>query len=808
MIKTQVLIAFRQLCKNRTSSFINIVGLALGLAAFFLILGYVAFEWSYNQMYEKGDRVFRLITTESGTEEYYATLPPGYAPFISSQFPFVEACSRTLTEIGDGVFVVKGVQGENIFRENKTVYTDPFFFSMFGIEPLEGNLDLSGPNTAVLTQSLAQKYFSTATAIGKSFSLSNQFGTQDYQVKGVVPDPPLNSDFQFNIYLSVETLATDKGRNGNDWADISSTDFAIAGILVELNDPAQEATFSAQVNKWISDNLQEEDEAVSLQAINKIHMGESLSDPLPTYGNRKLVTFLFVVAMLILSIAWFNYINLSTAQSLQRGKEVGIRKVVGATKNQLIVHYLLETLLLTTISAVLAVMIIPFIQPAFTLLIDTQLDYSIFFNSSFAWLGFMTILTGTLLAGAYVAFGLSSFMPTEVLQGRFLNSQKGIWVRKGLVITQFVISISLITCTLILTQQLHLLNSRDMGINTAQRLAIRGPNVLQENFSQHRQWFRDQMERLPYVNKYCSSGNLPGKGYNFYNSGLSRQGGTAEDMEKSYSVLFIDENYINTYEIPVKAGRTFTSLDAQKSWDADKIILNESAMKQLGFTSPEEAVGENLNWGDYGEWEVLAVLEDYHHNSLKYEIKPMIFLPGRNSGYFTLEVETSEFQTKIGELEEFYTQAFPGNPFQYEFLDETFARQYEAEQRLGSLFSKASLLAIFISALGLFGLVSFIARQRTKEIGIRKILGASVQNIVGLFSQDFLKLVGIAILIASPIAWFIANNWLKNFAYRVDIEWWVFLLAGLIAVIIAAGTVGVQSMKAAMANPVDSLRSE
>ncbi|MEM8900691.1 MAG: FtsX-like permease family protein, partial [Bacteroidota bacterium] len=292
------------------------------------------------------------------------------------------------------------------------------------------------------------------------------------------------------------------------------------------------------------------------------------------------------------------------------------------------------------------------------------------------------------------------------------------------------------------------------------------------------------------------------------NSGLSRKGGTSEDLEKSYSVLFIDENYIDTYEIPIKAGSTFTTQDAQKNWDADKIILNESARKQLGFSSPEEAVGENLSWGEYGEWEVLAILEDYHHNSLKYEIKPMIFLPGRNSGYFTLEVETSEFQAKMEELEALYMKAFPGNPFQYEFLDETFARQYEAEQRLGSLFTKASLLAIFISALGLFGLVSFIARQRTKEIGIRKILGASVQNIVGLFSQDFLKLVGIAILIASPIAWYIANNWLKNFAYRVDIEWWVFLLAGLIAVIIAAGTVGVQSMKAAMANPVDSLRSE
>ncbi|MEM8897673.1 MAG: ABC transporter permease, partial [Bacteroidota bacterium] len=515
MIKTQLLIAFRQLLKNRTSSCINVLGLALGLAAFFLILGYVAFEWSYNQMYEKGDRVFRLITTESGSEDYYATLPPGYGPYITSQFPFVEACSRILTEIGDGVFVVKGAKGENIFRERNTVYTDPSFFSMFDIEALEGDLDLSRPNTAVLTQSLAKKYFNTAAAVGKSFSLSNQFGTQDYLIKGVVPDPPLNTDFKFNIYLSVETLATDKGRNGNDWADISSMKIAISGILVELNNPALEATFSEQVNKWITDNLQEEEVAVSLQAIHNIHMGESLSDPLPTFGNRKLVTFLFVVAMLILAIAWFNYINLSTAQSLQRGKEVGIRKVVGATKNQLIVHYLLETLLLTSISAVLAFIIIPFVQPSFNLLIDTQLDYSEFFYSPFAWLGLITILAGTLLAGAYVAFGLSSFMPTEILQGRFLNSQKGIWVRKGLVITQFVISISLITCTLILTQQLHLLNSRDMGINTAQRLAIRGPNVIQDNFSQHRQWFRDQLGSLPYVNKYCSSGNLPGRGYNF-----------------------------------------------------------------------------------------------------------------------------------------------------------------------------------------------------------------------------------------------------------------------------------------------------
>ncbi|MEM9935977.1 MAG: FtsX-like permease family protein, partial [Bacteroidota bacterium] len=627
-------------------------------------------------------------------------------------------------------------------------------------------------------------------------------------VSGLIPDPPVNSDLPTNVYLSIETLASDEGRDGNGWADPNRFDNGFAGILVEFSEPLMAGTFHEEVNEWIQENRQGENITITLQAVKDIHMGTSLNDPLPTFGNRKLTTFLFIVAILILAIAWFNYINLSTAQSLQRAKEVGIRKVVGATRRQLVLHYLLETLLLTFLASIIAAIVIPFAQPAFNKLIDSQADYWVFLGSTFFWMGILTVLAGTLFAGAYVAFGLSAYMPTEILQGRFISSTKGVWVRKGLVISQFVISIALITYTLILSQQLSLLNDRDIGLATDQRVAIEGPDVTSEKFAQQRQWFRDQLEALPFVKKYSASGNLPGKGYTFSAVGFSRQDGQVEEAKNSYSMFFIDENFVDTYEIPLIDGRTFTTQEVLKSLDAEKMLLNESAMKKMGFNKPSEALGELVKWGEFERWEIIGVVKDYHHISLKYEISPMIFLPGRNSRYFTLEMGMDNFSDNMAQLEELYVEAFPGNPFQYEFLDETFARQYESEQRLGKLFTNASLLAIFISALGLFGLVSFIARQRTKEIGIRKILGASVQNIVTLFSQDFLKLVGIAILIASPIAWYIANNWLKNFAYRVDIEWWVFLLAGLIAVIIAAGTVGVQSMKAAMANPVDSLRSE
>ncbi|MEM7512449.1 MAG: ABC transporter permease [Bacteroidota bacterium] len=808
MIKTQLLIAFRQLLKNRTSALINIVGLALGLAAFVLILGFVAFEWSYNQMYEKGDRVYRLVAAETGTEDFYTGLPPGYGPFIEAQFPFVDHAARVLLGVGDGVFGVQDEFGEKFFREIYTAYVDPSFFSMMSIEAVQGDLNLSGPNTAIISKSIAEKYYGSTDVVGQRFSLSNQFGTQDYQVKGVISEPPSNSDIQTNIYLSLETLATDEGRDGNDWADPDGFDNGFAGILVEFSDPSMADAFHEKVNEWIVENRPGENVTITLQAIEDIHMGTSLNDPLPTFGNRKLATFLFIVAMLILAIAWFNYINLSTAQSLQRAKEVGIRKVVGATRNQLVLNYLLETLVLTVLASVIAIIIIPLVQPAFNQLIDGQTDYGVFFSSSFFWIGILTILAGTLFAGAYVAFGLSAYMPTEILQGRFISSTKGVWVRKGLVISQFVISISLITCTLILSQQLRLLNSRDMGLATDQRVAIKGPDVTSEKFAQQRQWFRDQLETIPFVKKYSASGNLPGKGYNFSAVGFAREDGQKDDEDKSYSMFFIDENFVDTYEINLLNGRTFTTQEVIKNWGSEKLLLNESALKQMGFNDPSEAIGELVKWGEFGRWEIVGVVQDYHHYSLKYQINPMIFLPGRNSGYFTLEMGMDNFSDNISQLEELYTEAFPGNPFQYEFLDETFARQYESEQRLGKLFTNASLLAIFISALGLFGLVSFIARQRTKEIGIRKILGASVQNIVTLFSQDFLKLVAIAIIIASPIAWYIANNWLENFAYRVDIEWWVFLLAGFIAVIIAAGTVGVQSMKAAMADPVDSLRNE
>ncbi|MEM6766396.1 MAG: ABC transporter permease, partial [Bacteroidota bacterium] len=765
MIKTQLLIAFRQLLKNRTSALINIVGLALGLAAFVLILGYVAFEWSYNQMYDKGDSVFRMVAAETGTEDYYTGLPPGYGPFITSQFPFVENAARVILGVGDGVLGVQDEFGEKFFREINTAYIDPSFFSMMSIAATQGDLNLSGPNTSVISTSIAEKYYGSTDVVGKRFSLSNQFSTQDYLVKGVIPDPPMNSDIPTNIYLSLETLATDEGRDGNGWADPNGLDNGFAEILVELSDPSMATTFHKKVNEWVSENRSGENVTITLQAVKDIHMGTSLNDPLPTFGNRKLATFLFIVAMLILAIAWFNYINLSTAQSLQRAKEVGIRKVVGATRNQLVLHYLLETLVLTVLAFIIAVLIIPLIQPAFNLLIDGQTDYGVFFGSKFFWIGIITVFAGTLFAGAYVAFGLSAYMPTEILQGRFISSAKGVWVRKGLVVSQFVISIALITCTLILSQQLRLLNRRDMGLATDQRVAIAGPDVTSEKFVQQRQWFRDQLEALAFVKKYSASGNLPGKGYNFSAVGFAREDGQEEDKDKSYSMFFIDENFVDTYEINLLDGRTFTTQEVIKNWGAEKMLLNESALKQMGFSEPSLALGELVNWGEFGRWEIIGVVQDYHHYSLKYQIRPMIFLPGRNSGYFTLEMGMDNFSENMSQLEELYTEAFPGNPFQYEFLDETFAKQYESEQRLGKLFTNASLLAIFISALGLFGLVSFIARQRTKEIGIRKILGASVQNIVTLFSQDFLKLVAIAIVIASPIAWYIASNWLENFAY-------------------------------------------
>ncbi|MEL6652027.1 MAG: FtsX-like permease family protein, partial [Bacteroidota bacterium] len=466
-----------------------------------------------------------------------------------------------------------------------------------------------------------------------------------------------------------------------------------------------------------------------------------------------------------------------------------------------------ETTILTTIAIILALVVVPFLQPLFNVLVDLPLSLTIFEGTIYPLVGLLVAIMGALLSGGYVALVLTSFQPVKILQGRFKMSRRSLWFRKGLVIGQFTIAIAFIASTLILFQQLDFLRNKDLGLALDQRIAIRGPFVKGEDFSGQQQAFRTEVEKLSFVNSFSGSAAIPGKYFNFSSTDLRRTADEPGQNEDGYGFIFIDENYFDTYEISFAAGRAFKAQEAISGWGANKVIINEAARKLLGFATNEDAIGARVSSFEE-EREIVGVVENYHHLSLRYEVGPMAFLPSRNSGFYTIKTSPEDLASKLTTLEGIYQSVFPGNPFQYEFMDESFARLYAEEQRSGRLFFASASLTILISALGLLGLVAFVARQRTKEIGIRKILGASVGSIVNLLFKGFLPLILIALLISVPLAWWTMSEWLQNFAYQIDIQWWFFALAGLLAVAIAFITVSIQSLQVALANPIESLRNE
>ncbi|WP_332871497.1 ABC transporter permease [Spirosoma rhododendri] len=402
---------------------------------------------------------------------------------------------------------------------------------------------------------------------------------------------------------------------------------------------------------------------------------------------------------------------------------------------------------------------------------------------------------------------MTSFQPIQTLKGTYRGGNGG-WLRKTLVVAQFSASVALVIATLVLHRQLQYMQNKDLGVRLTQRLVIKGPQVAQNgSFKAGTAVLSDELSRLPYVKSFCQTSIIPGNFYNFTANGITRQNPRPGDDKQTYSMGIVDDRFINTYEIKLAAGRNFTVQEAESGYEKSaKVMVNETGARQLGFASAEKAVGQHINWGQ--PFEIVGVLSDYHHQGLQRAIEPVVFLPRRSVSDLTVQLTTDQVQDKLATLEQLYKAAYPGNPFEFYFADENYNRQYRSEQQYGQVFTAGAALAIFIACLGLFGLATFTTEQRTKEIGVRKVLGASVTSIVALLSKDFLKLVLIAIVIASPLAYYAMNRWLSDFAYRIDISWWVFALAGLLAVSIALLTVSFQSIRAALVNPVKSLRSE
>ena len=816
MIQNYIKIAWRNLIRNKVYSLVNILGLAMGITAFLLILEYVSFERSVNTFHKNLPSLYR-VAQQTPKGDVWVDMPPGAAPLAKQEFPEVQDFCRVAEHSANGIVTITDLKGNKppqTFREAKLAYADASFFTLFTFPLVQGmaTLALTQPNTVALSESQSRKYFDTIKSVGKVLTLNNQFGKTIYTVTAVYADMPPNSDLHFEAVFALQTLANPAKLNGNDWAKLDGFDGSYVTTFLQLPEqspagaPAEYAAMADKFNA-LKKNMNPEDESIYLlQPAKNLHLAESLNEVYRTSGSLGFVYLLSCISVLILLIAWFNYVNLSTAGALKRAKEVGVRKVVGAGSKQLAGQFLGESLVLNLIGFILALGMVTSLQEVFNEFVQKDLSLPILGASGLWLMGLLFLIVGALVSGGYVAFTLISFQPVETLKG-ILPTGRGGWLRKSLVVTQFSASIALVACTLLLYQQLRFMQNENLGVELDQRIVINGPQVGDGSFASQTVILENDLAQLPYVKNFCQTGVVPGGYYNFSANGITRQNASPDDARKTYSMGIVDDRYLTTYGIALAAGRNFTPREAELGWEESaKLMVNEKAARQLGFTSPEAAAGQTINWGQ--PYEIVGVVKDYHHQGLKQVIDPIIFMPRRSVGYLTVNLTTDNIQRKIGELEALYKKSHPGNPFEFFFADERYNRQYESEQQYGKVFTAASLLAIFIACLGLFGLATHTTEQRTKEIGVRKVLGASVASIVTLLSKDFLKLVLIAIVIASPIAWYAMNAWLADFAYKIDISWWIFALAGGLAVGIALLTVSFQSVKAALMNPVESLRSE
>ncbi len=808
MLRNYFKIALRNLMKNPVFSFINVAGLSLGIAVFVLILQYIGFEKSVNGFHKNLPQLHRaLFETKEG--EIYDYSPPVLAPTIKQQFAEVTNYCRVADGVANGIVTLGDATDTKTFKETRAAYVDGSFFEVFSFEINQGNASLlKETNTVAISHSIAEKYFGKQSALDKVLTINNEFGQNLYTIVAVFDDFPVNSDLQYDLVLSLQTLANPANLHGSDWANLEGTS-SYLNTYFQVTEGADTKLLAQKVNELKKKLQPDDDNVFALQPLQYMHLAQSLDDRQLHSGNLGFIYLLGGIALLILVIAWLNYINLSTASALKRAKEVGLRKVVGANKSQLIIQFLGESFLLNLIGFAFAMVVVNLVQLLFNELIGINLSLSVLSQSTvWAW-GLLLLFIGTIASGAYTAFALSSFTPAQTLKGVFSKSTRGLALRKTLVVFQFSISVLLIASTFVMYRQLRFMQNENLGMNINQLLVINGSKVgLDSTYQFRKQSFQNALAQASFIEGYCSSASVPTDGYNYSTSGITPLNPQPGDEKISYSIAYVDDRFFPTYEIALLAGKNFTHEDCNKNWQViEKVIINERAASQLGFVNAEEAVGKKIQWND-AQMEVSGVVKDYHHLSLKQAITPIIFVPQLAAGFYTVKLQSQNIQDNLAYLKKAYAEFFPGNPFESFFVNDNYYLQYKTEQQYSTIFTIASGLAIFIACLGLFGLATFTVEQRTKEIGIRKVMGANITQIATLLSKEFLVLVMVAIALATPLAWWAMNNWLQQFAYRTEITIWIFAFAGSIAVLIALLTVGSQAIKAAALNPVKSLRSE
>jgi putative ABC transport system permease protein len=814
MLSNYIKIAWRNLLRNKVFSFINITGLALGMATCLLIGLYVYHELSYDRFHAKADRIVRVTfrANMNGNKINEAHVMPPTAQSLLHDYPEVLEATR-LRHAGE--LLLK--KGNDLVRENAVAFADANFFDVFSFPLVNGNpkTALLRPNTVVITEKMARKYFGDANPIGKT--LSPKGSKQALQITGVMADFPDNSHVHFDFLMAMAGLDEAKATS---W--MQSEFYTYLVLPVGYDYKQLEAKLPQAVEKYMGPEIQQafgmpfikfreagNDLGLKLQPLTDIHLHSDFAYDLSPSGDIRYVYGFGAIAVFMLLIAAFNFMNLSTAGATKRAAEVGIRKVMGSVRSALVWQFLVESLLLTAIALLLAVGLVLLGLPSFNGITGNSLTFSLLsLPGLLPGLVLFGLVVGV-LAGSYPAFFLSSFKPITVLKGgasfrgagRITAGWQRVSLRSALVVIQFCLSFVLIVGTVVVSRQLNFIRNTKLGYSKERVLVLHETGRLGKNEA----LFQQQLLQDSRVINASVSGYVPaGHSYNnnFLVYGDNRAGQYVKGIRYD-----VDERYIPTLGMTMAGGRNFSPAF---STDSSGIILNETAAKQLGWGN--DAIGHTVtrpnNDGSKETYRVIGVVRDFHFRSLHERITPLMMTMGDNSGTILVNVKTGDVAGLLKTISGQWSASGVDVPFAYSFLADDFKAVYRAEQQTGQVLGLFSGLTIFISCLGLFGLAIFTAESRTKEIGVRKVLGASVASIVTLLSKDFLKLVLLAILIASPIAWYAMNQWLKDFAYKIEIEWWMFAGAGLLAVVIALMTVSFQSVKAALMNPVKSLRSE
>ncbi len=784
MIRNYFKIAFRSLLKNKGYSFLNIFGLAIGITCASLIFLWVEDETSFNNAFEKQDQVYYVPTNQNYEGEwrtFYTSTPGPLAEVLKSEIPGVVRAARSTDK--ERMFTV----GDNVINRSGR-YADEDFLEIFSLTFVEGNAKdaFSNPEAIVLTRKTAEDlYGKNVKVLGKVLRVNN---TDNYLITGVVENLQKNVTFPFSWVAPFERYS-----DGKEWMTEYGNNFL--DTFVELSSEANFNTVDTRVREILQEKSNNEDAYAFLHSMKDWHLKSKFESGKKVGGKITYVRLFAIIALIILLIACINFMNLSTARSEKRANEVGVRKAMGSGRSRLIIQFVSEALILSFIATIVSILLLLILLPQFNLLIEKNLVLGLSNPTHILVLSGITLACGV-LAGLYPAFYLSSFKPIEVLNGIKISHGSAAFIRKGLVVGQFTISIVFIISTILVYQQIQHVKNRDLGFDKDQLISINVNGDMIEKFSVIRQ---DLINTGAVKGAALSNSQLLSGGNN--GSGLEWEGGTnTEDVLISFR--YVSSDFLNTTGMELVEGRGFSeNVDV----DSTHTMITESFAKLMGEGS---AIGKRVTRGT--TYTVIGVVKDYLYGDMYGSSDPVLFLNYHDyASYFYIKTNsgmaTGDVLSKVEAVIKKHNPAFP---FEYTFVDERFNAKFKSEQLVGQLSQIFALLAIFISCLGLFGLAAYTAEQRSKEIGVRKVLGASVSTIVKLLSKDFLKLVFISILIAVPIAWLTMNNWLQDYAYRIDINWWVFAIAGVVAILIAMVTVSFQAIKTAIANPIDSLRTE